>query len=197
MRAVALAAALWWFSFGLAWGVFWYKIAFSALVLAVVAVRSGGVSSSGRRLTSRDMLLGLASAAGLYAVFWLGKIASTAVLGFAEQDIQGIYGLGQGTPAWIIILLLLFVTGPCEEVFWRGYLQRRLCRELGKWRGLAAATACYSLVHVFSLNPMLMAAAAVAGAYWGLTYLALGRLEPVIVSHAIWSVTIFTIAPIT
>lgn len=196
LLTVLLAAGLWFFSFGMEWGVFWYKIAFSALVLAVIAVTSGGMSLAGKRLNTPDVVLGLISAAGLYGVFWLGKAASTAVFGFAEQGIQDIYTMGRGAPAWVIVLLLFFVTGPCEEVFWRGYLQRRLCEHLGTWRGFAAATACYSLVHVFSMNLMLMAAAAVAGAYWGLMYLVLGRLEPVIVSHAVWSVVIFAIAPI-
>jgi hypothetical protein len=43
---------------------------------------------------------------------------------------------------------------------------------------------------------MLTAAAAVAGAYWGLMYLMTRRLEPVIVSHMVWSTVVFTFAPI-
>jgi hypothetical protein len=193
---VLLAAALWWFTFGLGWGVFWYKISFSALLLAVIASRTGCVDPYSLRLTGRDILLGLVSAAGLYLLFWLGKAASTAVFGFAEQGVENIYGLGEGTPVWLITLLLFFVTGPCEEIYWRGCLQERFCQRLGKWPGYLAATACYALVHVFSGNFMLTAAAAVAGAYWGLMYLMTRRLEPVIVSHMVWSTVVFTFAPI-
>jgi hypothetical protein len=196
LYTVLLAFALWWFTFGLGWGVFWYKIAFSALLLAVIAVRTGDVDISGFHVTGRDVVYGLISAAGLYVIFWLGKTASTAVFGFAEQGIDDIYGLGHGTSMWFITLLLFFVTGPCEEVYWRGYLQKRFCERLGPWGGYLAATACYALVHVWSMNFMLTAAAGVAGAYWGLMYLKLGRLEPVIVSHAVWSTVVFTFAPI-
>jgi hypothetical protein len=192
---VLLAAVLWWFCFGLEWGVFWYKIAASALLLAVIAAKSG-VDVAAMRFTRRDLAVGLALAAGLYALFWIGKAASTAMFGFADPGIEGIYGLGEGTPMWLITLLLFFVTGPCEEVYWRGYLQRRFCERLGRWPGYLAAAACYALVHIWSMNFMLIAAAAVAGAYWGLAYLKLGRLQPIIVSHAVWSTVVFTIAPI-
>lgn len=193
---VLLAAVLWWFTFGLDWGVFWYKIAASALLLAVIAAKTGNMNIQAMRFNMRDVIVGLLLAAGLYLLFWLGKAASTAVFGFADQGIEGIYGLGEGTSMWFIALLLFFVTGPCEEVYWRGYLQQRFCERLGTWPGYLAATACYALVHIWSMNFMLIAAAAVAGAYWGLAYLALKRLQPVIVSHAVWSTFIFTVAPI-
>ncbi len=47
----------------------------------------------------------------------------------------------------------------------------------------------------FSLNFMLIGAAAVAGAFWGLLYMRLGRLDSVIVSHSLWSAVIFAVAP--
>lgn len=193
---VLLAAFFWWFTFGLGWGVFWYKIAFSALVLAVIAVKSGGVQVAGMRFTGRDVIVGLLLAAALYVLFWLGKATTTAIFGFADQGIENIYGLGEGTPIWFIMLLLFFVTGPCEEIYWRGFLQKRFCERLGAWPGYFAATACYALVHVWSMNFMLIGAAAVAGAFWGLAYLKLDRLQPIIVSHAVWSTVVFAIAPI-
>jgi membrane protease YdiL (CAAX protease family) len=42
---------------------------------------------------------------------------------------------------------------------------------------------------------MLVGAAAVAGAFWGAMYARLGRLAPVIVSHALWSAVIFAVFP--
>jgi hypothetical protein len=95
-----------------------------------------------------------------------------------------------------IALLLFWVTGPSEEIFWRGYLQRSLMERYGRWPGWAAATAIYAGVHIWSFNFMLVGAAAVAGAFWGAMYARIGRLVPVIISHSIWSTVIFAVAPI-
>ena len=94
-----------------------------------------------------------------------------------------------------IALLLFWVTGPSEEIFWRGYLQRSLMERFGRWPGWAAATAIYAGVHIWSFNFMLVGAAAVAGAFWGAMYARLGSLAPVILSHSIWSTVIFAVFP--
>jgi len=93
-------------------------------------------------------------------------------------------------------LLLFFVTGPGEEIFWRGFLQGRLEKKLGLIPGAAAATLVYGGVHVFSGNVMLILAALVAGAFWGAMYAWKHDLMALIVSHAFWSAFIFAVIPI-
>jgi membrane protease YdiL (CAAX protease family) len=44
---------------------------------------------------------------------------------------------------------------------------------------------------------MLVGAAAVAGAFWGLLYLRYGRLDTLIVCHSVWSAFIFAVFPIS
>jgi hypothetical protein len=69
-------------------------------------------------------------------------------------------------------------------------------RTYGVLPGFFAATALYGAVHVFSGNSMLILSALVAGGFWGFLY-ALGRdLAPLIVSHALFTAVIFTLAPI-
>jgi hypothetical protein len=87
--------------------------------------------------------------------------------------------------------MLLLVTGPSEEIFWRGFLQRNLMVRYGNLRGWLLATIIYAGVHVWSFNIMLIGAAAVAGAFWGLLYLRWKNLAPVIISHAVWSAFFF------
>lgn len=116
---------------------------------------------------------------------------------FAGHQIGSIYGKGEGTPMWVIGLLLFFITGPSEELFWRGYLQKNLMERFGGFQGWLVTTAIYAGVHVWSFNFMLIGAAAVAGAFWGAQYWRSGRLAPVIVSHAVWSTVIFAWAPLS
>ncbi|MBF0529430.1 MAG: CPBP family intramembrane metalloprotease, partial [Deltaproteobacteria bacterium] len=76
------------------------------------------------------------------------------------------------------------------------FLQDQLISRFGGFKGWLLATACYAGVHIWSFNFMLIGAAGVAGAFWGLVYWRLGRLAPVIISHALWSTFIFAVLPI-
>jgi membrane protease YdiL (CAAX protease family) len=62
--------------------------------------------------------------------------------------------------------------------------------------GLVIAAAIYTLVHVWSFNLMLIAAAGLCGAFWGLLFAVTGNVWPCIISHAVWDVVIFILLPI-
>ncbi|MCU0591510.1 MAG: CPBP family intramembrane metalloprotease [Desulfobacterales bacterium] len=192
---VLLAAGLWFITFALEWASFWIKISLSAALLAVIAIVLDPQPRHEFGWSGRAVALGLASAALLYLIFWTGRAVSVAVFDFAGRQIGGIYHKGTGMPAGVIAALLFFVTGPSEEIYWRGYLQRSLMERYGRWPGWAAATGIYAGVHIWSFNFMLVGAAAVAGAFWGAMYARTGNLAPVIISHAVWSAVIFTVAP--
>lgn len=194
---VAAAAVLWFFSFYVSWGNFWVKIAFSASCLAGLAAYFGGRPRDWFAFTKKDVLWGLGSAAALYFIFFMGNAIARLVFSFADSQVGGIYAKGEGTAAGFIVLLLLFVTGPAEEIYWRGFLQKNLMERLGPWKGFALTTALYALVHLPAMNFMLIGAAGVAGLFWGFMYLKLGRVPALIISHCVWSAVIFAVFPIT
>ena len=194
---VALAFVLWFVTFYLGWGIFWVKISFSAALLAAVSIWLQPNRKKQLRFNGKSLLMGLFSAAVLYFIFWLGKQISNALFTFADHQIGDIYGIGTNTPLWAITLLLFFITGPSEELFWRGYLQDNLMKRFGKGKGWIAATAIYALVHIWSFNFMLIGAAAVAGLFWGGMYRYHDNLAPVIISHAVWSSVIFAVFPMS
>jgi membrane protease YdiL (CAAX protease family) len=194
---VALAFIFWFVTFYLTWSIFWIKISLSAAILAGLSLWLAPRRKKQLNFNGKFVGVGLISAIALYFIFWLGKIISTALFHFANPQIGGIYGIGEGTNIWLIGLLLFFVTGPSEELYWRGYLQENLMNRFGKWQGWFIATTIYALVHVWSFNFMLIGAAAVAGAFWGGMYRYLGNLAPVIISHAVWSCVIFAVFPLS
>jgi membrane protease YdiL (CAAX protease family) len=191
----ALAAVLWFATFYLTFSSFWLKITCSASILAALALLFDPPDKR-PSIAAGDVLRGIATAVVLWGIFWLGKQISTAVLPFADGQIGAIYGKGEGFSRWGVFGLLLLVTGPCEEIYWRGFLQKNLMARYGGMKGFAIATAIYAGVHIWSMNFMLIGAAAVAGAFWGLLYWRWRRLAPVIVSHALWSSFVFSIVPI-
>jgi membrane protease YdiL (CAAX protease family) len=142
------------------------------------------------------LLYGLGAVAFLYGFFWAGKQAATALLPFAQGQIQHVYDTRSQAPPWLIALLLLGWIGPAEEIFWRGFVQFRMARRYGPWPGLIGTTAIYALVHIWSGNFMLVMAAAIAGAFWGLLFQRTRSLWPGIISHALWDALIFVWAPL-
>ncbi len=144
----------------------------------------------------RKMVLGVLSAAVLYGVFWVGNLASRYLLAGAAQDISGVYAFKGQATALRIALLMMFIIGPGEELFWRGFLQRRLEEALGRRAGWLVATGIYAAIHVATGNPILVLAAGVCGAFWGWLYLRYRSMFLNAVSHTVWDIVIFILFPL-
>lgn len=124
---------------------------------------------------------------------------------FARPQVDNIYALKDGSMKWLLAAQLLLLTGPAEEIFWRGCLQRAIGDKLEGRTGLKnprllaalITLAAYTLIHIWSFNFMLTMAALVAGAVWGLLYYLKPQWLPaLIVSHAIWDAAVFVVFPI-
>ena len=185
---------------------FWLAMSASAVILTALALRFGPSPAPGHENGAKcawpvQVLAGVAIAFALWGVFWIGDKAAAWMFGFARPEVDAVYAMKEGSPAWMIALLLLVLIGPAEEYFWRGYVQRTLGRLLPGRRAADAAflltTAVYALVHLWSFNFMLVMAALVAGAVWGLIYRLRPQLLPaLILSHALWDALVFVLLPI-
>ena len=192
-----VAFGLWGFVFAFPQGNFWVKLSISACILAVAGLRwSWDERTSLFCVKRRYLWLGPLSALVLYGIFSLGREVSTFILSFASGDISRVYVSKAQLHPVAIGLLLLFVIGPAEEIYWHGFVQRVLGKRFGATRGLLITTAIYTLVHVSALNAILLVAAAVCGLFWGWLYQREKSLVPVILSHSIWDLTIFIIFPL-
>jgi membrane protease YdiL (CAAX protease family) len=194
---VALALGLWYLVFVSPIPGFWRKMSFSVLLLAMLSLwRLGDRVRLVFSTRARHLLIGFGSAVVLYGVFVVGKVVLESLSPAAHGSIAAVYGAGAQAPRWAVGLLLLLVTSPAEEVYWRGFVQRVLAERLGPRGGFAVATLCYAGVHVVTLNLPLVLAAATAGAAWGWIYLREGSLVPSIISHSVWAVLIFVVFPV-
>ena len=200
--AVFTAALLWFYMFSPwtgGWPNFWWVMSFSALVLT-----SLGLSFTPDRKVFLQvekpllqLLGGIGLAFALWGIFWVGDKASAWLFSFARGQVDTVYAMKTGLPSWAIGLLLLFLIGPAEELFWRGYVQRTLGKLHGPRAAFWMTALIYALVHVWSLNFMLVMAAFVAGLVWGFIYrIRPGYLPALIVSHALWDVLVFVVLPI-
>lgn len=197
--SVSFAALLWFVMFS-PWTAphinFWLAMTLSDLALISLATALCPEWLKDLRLTATQVLLGVALAAAMWCIFWTGDKVSQWLFAFARPEVDLIYGMKQGTSPLLIALLLATIIGPSEEIFWRAFVQRRASQRWGANVGFAVTLAVYSLIHVWSFNFMLVMAALVAGACWGLVY----RLRPqwltaLIVSHALWDACAFVLLP--
>lgn len=179
----------------------------AAVVLIGIAFSFGGNVLSepveeDRRQIWINLLLGLGIAIALWGVFWVGdKLSSLLFPSFAREQVDSIYGMKSGEDPFVLSCLLLFLIGPAEELFWRGYVQRTLMALASdtKSRFLYAllAIGLYTAIHIASLNFMLIMSALVCGCVWGgLYWLFPRRLPALILSHALWDAAVFVWFPI-
>lgn len=176
---------------------FWWAMTASAVTLTTLATLFAPRWWERICFSLTDILLGVAIAVALWSFFWVGDKLSQLMFDFARPQVDTIYGMKEGTSSLLLTFLLLFIIGPAEEIFWRGYVQDSLSKRWGTDRGFLAATAVYALVHIGSMNFMLVMAALVAGVVWGLLYRFFpGRFAAIIVSHALWDVAVFVWFPI-
>ena len=176
---------------------FWWMMTASACTLSVCATIFQPGWWRKVKVTPAEILLGVAIAVALWSVFWVGDKMSQLLFDFARPQVDTIYSMKNGESPWLLTVLMLFLIGPAEEIFWRGYVQQTLSTRWSPNVGFVVTTLVYALVHAGSFNFMLTMAALVAGAAWGLLY----RFFPqhfaaIILSHALWDVAVFIWFPI-
>lgn len=176
---------------------FWWMMTASAFTLFVLSTCFNPGWWKGLKWNMSNLLLGVLIAVALWAVFWIGDKVSAWLFDFARPQVNEIYGMKEGESPWLLSVLMFFLIGPTEEIFWRGYVQRSLSCRWNPNVGFVVATALYALVHVGSCNFMLLMAALVAGIVWGGLYrLFPERMSAIIISHALWDVAVFIWFPI-
>ncbi|NLC77068.1 MAG: CPBP family intramembrane metalloprotease [Clostridia bacterium] len=193
---LCLAAVFWYLIFGVQMANFWLSMAVAATVLASLSVLFQGLPFTGKDLNARAIIAGLVSAAILYLLFWLGNTVSQWIFPFARGQVASIYEIRTQGQAMVIALVLLFITSPAEEIFWRGFIQKWAMEKYGDLRGWLLGSCIYAGVHLASGNFMLVMAALVAGLFWGYLYKWEGNLVSCIISHCIWTVGIFLLIPV-
>lgn len=176
---------------------FWWMMTASALTLSILSTCFNPGWWRDVKWSVPDLLLGVLIAAMLWGIFWMGDKVSSWLFDFARPQVNLIYGMKEGESPWLLSVLMLFLIGPAEEIFWRGYVQRSLSQRWNSDKSFLVTTALYALVHAGSCNFMLLMAALVAGVVWGGLYRFFPeRMAAIIVSHAVWDVAVFIWFPI-
>ncbi|GFZ33826.1 abortive infection protein [Clostridium zeae] len=177
---------------------FWGEMSIAILFLGSIAVVADRklLSQSLKKLTLRNILVGIGSAIILYFIFYVGNIVSGYLFPFKDAQITSVYSNRSQGSSVFIGFLLLFIIGPGEEIYWRGFIQNTLSKKFGENKGYIIATLLYAGVHIITFNFMLVVAALVCGVFWGWIYKKERSIVTIIISHALWDLIIFVLFPL-
>jgi len=150
-----------------------------------------------RQPRPRSVVLGLASAALLYGIFYGGGwlVSTYHPFGITSASETSIYSLisSPANPIYLQVAVLLFDSAG-YEYFFRGVLQRRLTPRFGVMAAPAVA-ALDALLHIATLNPLWVGATFVTDLLWGITCHYEGT-QSSFTSHFVWDIAIFILRPI-
>ncbi len=176
---------------------FWVMMTCSGLILTTYSSLASPGWWKDIKMGWSDIAIGITLAATLWGIFWIGDRLSSLMFDFARPQVNMIYGMKEGENPVVLTLLMLFIIGPAEEIFWRGFVQKSFSKRWNPTTGFIVTTLVYGLVHLAKFNFMLIMAALVAGFVWGLAYRFFPeRLGAIILSHALWDCAVFIWFPI-
>jgi membrane protease YdiL (CAAX protease family) len=166
-------------------------------VLALARLHRDGTLGTTMRPRAGDFSLGFLMAGLLFGGAWLIRTWL-----FAEGSLRMVWvlriavevGSLRPTPG---LLAVIVGVASLEELAWRGLVLSALTDSIGSRRAWPVTAAFYALAHVptvftladpaAGLNPLLVVAALGCGIVWSFAASILGRLPPVIISHAVFS----------
>jgi uncharacterized protein len=173
-------------------GVFMVIAALSELGFAGAAVigawysRQGLVNALGFGKPAVPLLALPVVIVGAMAPGVLGNVLASWVTQFLPHDttFEQVFGRLTLTSAVPFVLFIGLAPGFAEEMFFRGYMQRRLSLGLSPWIAILITSALFGVVH---LNPPQVVFAFLLGAWLGVIAWRTGSIWPGIVAHAAWN----------
>lgn len=173
--------------------MFWYIFSASLLFLISYAILNEELYDE--ISFSSYLLYGIGSGLVLYGVFWIGfqliELLDLPLL----KEISKLYGRYSPSMPWHYIVLMLIII-PGEEIFWRGFVLKRILKFTSIPVGILVSSILYASVHLYSTHWILAFAALAAGLFWGWLYTWKNSMPLLIVSHLIFDLLLFVFLPL-
>lgn len=173
--------------------VFWYMYTASMLLHISYTIVKEDVDD--QTSFKSYLFYGICSGIILFGVFWAGNdLINILHLPF-NNDINKLYNRFSPSEIWHYIVLILVII-PGEEIFWRGFVQKRISRHLNHTLSILIAALLNASVNIYSEFMILPFAAFVSGIFWGWLYKWKKSIPLVIVSHLIFDLFLFVLLPL-
>ncbi|MED3652486.1 type II CAAX endopeptidase family protein [Heyndrickxia sporothermodurans] len=173
--------------------IFWYI--YTAVSLLLISYSIVNEKTDDDVSTKKYLFKGIISGIGLYLVFWIGDWFFSIVSSYLENKVIKTYDLL--SPKWVWhYFVLVFIMAPGEEIFWRGFIQKRLMKQIQGWIPVLITAILNASVFIYSGNIVLMFAALVGGIVWGTLYYKFKSIPLVVISHLIFDLLLIVVLPL-
>ncbi|WP_026583107.1 CPBP family intramembrane glutamic endopeptidase [Bacillus sp. J33] len=172
--------------------IFWYIFSASLLFLISYSIIMEEVED--KVSFGTYLIYGSISGAVLFFLFWTGYHLFDLLNLPVINQVEKLYGRFSPSLLWHYIVLILIII-PGEEIFWRGFVQKRILKHSNVTFSIILSSILYASVHFYSGYWMLPFAALIAGLFWGWLYAWKRSIPLVIVSHLIFDLFMFVIFP--
>jgi len=174
--------------------VFWYYLTGTSLLLIAFSILNEEIDDQAPLGTYA--FYGILSGFLIYGVFWVANyVIQLADWTYFAKQVSRLYAKFAPESVWNFVVLILIII-PAEELFWRGFIQKRLMKSVPVWLSIIIASILYASVYFFTDYPILILASLTGGVFWGILYAWKRSIPLVILSHVIFDLLLFIFLPL-
>jgi uncharacterized protein len=173
--------------------VFWYMFTSSMLILISFSIVKDEVDDAVP--ISVYFTFGILSGLLLYGLFIIGDFLFSLINFSIQDDVDKLYKLFSPTMFWHYLSLMLIAI-PGEEIFWRGFILKKLLKNNRLWSSIVISSFMYASVNIYIGEWILVLATFIAGMMWGYLYTWKRSIPLVIVSHLVFDLFLFILFPL-
>lgn len=174
--------------------VFWYLYTASMLLAMGIAIMNETMDNE--KSTDQNIYLGFFSGILLYGIVFIGYKLLPFLPQSYMKELTKLYDLF--SPEWFWqYIALIFIIAPGEELFWRGFVFKRLLGRVSKILALFLAAIFNAGAYVLTGYSLLVVAGFVSGLFWGTLYLWKKSMPLLVISHIIFSLLLLAIFPLS
>ena len=176
---------------------FWWILSISSVLISILAGHFHPEWTLDLDVDKKNILIGTVLAGVLGIGCHVGSQFLVDWIPVLEIDLERIHLFYDDPVYYLLSILILFLMGASEEIFWRGYIQQVFSERWGANTGYVLTTLLFASMYVWSFNWMLIVGSLLLRMLWGgLCRLDSRWLSPVMLSHALLNVIVFVLFPI-
>ncbi len=202
----SFACLSWYFIYVQEFLEFWFTLAASSWVLGTLSMQRTGFPIKNEDISFKALGLGIVLAVLLYFIFFLGfKVFSLLeplliswnlpLVSNFQEDLNYLSSLKHEVSLLFVCLVIIFITSPYEEFFWRAYVQGIIEQKTSPFMGILFSSLLYMGVQLSTGSLPLILASFIAGIYFASIYYYTKNLLICIITHIIWALAVFIIFP--
>ncbi|MCJ8006069.1 lysostaphin resistance A-like protein [Lederbergia wuyishanensis] len=174
--------------------VFWYLYTATMLFLISFAIINEKLDDEVS--TIQYLSIGILSGVALYLLFAAGNWLISFLPKSFNSQVAKLYTRFSLEWIWHYFVLFLIII-PGEEIFWRGFILKRLMKKMSILKAILASAFLNAIAFCLTGYFILIVAAFVSGLVWGILYAWKRSMPLLIVSHLVFDILLLVFFPLS